>query len=91
MGKAVSTRMPSSHDTTGGKRIGRDGQWVPRQRQPNIGRLYFIHPFAGGLHYFRLLFNHIIGATCYDDFRRVPGRDGLCATFREACIARAIT
>ena len=65
-------------------------RWVPRKQWPNIGRPYFIHPSKGELYFLRLLLNHVRGAGDFDDFLWVPGRQGLSANYRDACLARGL-
>lgn len=60
-----------------------DMEWKPRERGPSIGRLTFVPPRSGNLHYLRLLLNVQVGCMSYQDIKTVGGR--IYDTFREAC------
>ena len=54
-----------------------------------IGRVYSAHPGEGERFFLRMLLNHVIGCTCYQDVRTLP--DGtVCPTFKEACRRRGL-
>ena len=57
--------------------------WQPRQRQPNIGRIYHVLPSNRELFHVRLLLHHVRGPTSFEDLRTVDGH--LCETFQQAC------
>ncbi|KAK1393527.1 hypothetical protein POM88_012583 [Heracleum sosnowskyi] len=45
------------------------GEWRPRKRGRQVGRLNSSHYAAGELWYFRMLLSRIPGPTCYEDLR----------------------
>ena len=59
-----------------------DGKWRTRQKQPNLGRVYNVHPKDRECFMVRLLLSHRRGPTSFDDLKTVDGV--VCATFEEA-------
>ena len=59
--------------------------WNPRQRQPNIGRVYAVLPKFRETFYLRMLLHHVRGPTSFEHLRTVDGI--LHPTFHAACIA----
>ena len=52
-----------------------------------IGRVYSAHPGEGERFFLRMLLNHIIGCTSYEDIRALP--DGtICNSSKEAALQR---
>lgn len=60
-------------------------RWMPRKRDFFVGRIFYVHPGAGELYYFRLLLNFVKGPTCYEDIIIVDGV--IHANFKDACFA----
>ncbi|KAF7807937.1 uncharacterized protein G2W53_040098 [Senna tora] len=62
-------------------------QEIPDKQQTldcqSIGRLYYVAPGSGELHYLRLLLTFIKGPTCYEDIRTINGV--VYPTFKDAC------
>ncbi|KAF7812042.1 ATP-dependent DNA helicase PIF1 [Senna tora] len=57
-------------------------QWFERKSGRSIGRLYYVAPGSGELHYLRLLLTFTKGPTCYEDIRTINGV--VCPTFKDA-------
>jgi hypothetical protein len=66
-------------------------RWVIRQRNPAIGRMYFVPPTAGEQFYLRTLLTVVKGATSFEDLRRYNTIEPY-TTFRvhAACLARGL-
>ncbi|KAF7808055.1 uncharacterized protein G2W53_040216 [Senna tora] len=58
-------------------------QWFERKLGRSIGRLYYVAPGSGELHYLRLLLTFTKGPTCYEDIRTINGF--VYPTFKDAC------
>ena len=58
-------------------------EWRPRQRQPNLGRIYTIHPRDRECFFLRILLINRAGPTSFEDIRTVDGH--LCETYKDAC------
>ncbi|KAF7826981.1 uncharacterized protein G2W53_018145 [Senna tora] len=58
-------------------------QWFERKSSRSIGRLYYVAPGLGELHYLRLLLTFTKGPTCYEDIRTINGV--VYPTFKDAC------
>ncbi|XP_057788274.1 uncharacterized protein LOC131005359 [Salvia miltiorrhiza] len=65
-----------------------DQVWTKRDRGFGIGRIFHVAPSAGKIYHLRILLNHVRGATCYEDFRRVNGE--LKESYKEACYAMGL-
>nr|XP_043638366.1 uncharacterized protein LOC122609384 [Erigeron canadensis] len=63
--------------------IAKDKKWQRRQRGEPIGRIHHCSPRHGHLFYLRILLNHVMGPTSYEDIKTVNGKK--CQTFQEAC------
>ena len=66
-------------------------EWTERLKGHGnmIGRVYSANPGGGERYFLRMLLNHVIGCTCYQDIRTLP--DGtVCTTFKEACRRRGL-
>lgn len=61
------------------------GEWRPRKRGLQVGRLNSSHYAAGELWYFRMLLSRIPGPTSYEDLRRIGNTT--YNTYRETCAA----
>ena len=59
-----------------------NGSWKIRQQQPNLGRVYNVHPRDRECFFVRLLLHHRTGPTSFDDLRTVDGV--ICQSFEEA-------
>ena len=62
--------------------------WKPRQRQPTIGRVYFVSPNAGERFYLRTLLISVKGPTSWHDLRTFNGIE--YPTFHASCLARGL-
>lgn len=60
-------------------------EWKPRKKGYAIGRLSYIPPGSGELHYERCLLNVVRGARCHEDVRSVNGIE--YDSYRDACYA----
>ena len=58
-------------------------KWRVRQRQPNLGRVYTIHPRDRECFFLRILLHNVRGPTSFEDIRTVDGV--VCQMFKEAC------
>jgi hypothetical protein len=47
-----------------------------------VGRIVTAHPAEGERYYLRVLLNHVLGATSYNDLKTVDGQ--VMSSFREA-------
>ncbi|XP_073363567.1 uncharacterized protein [Aegilops tauschii subsp. strangulata] len=56
--------------------------WKPRVERFQIGRIVSANPAEGDRYYLRVLLNHVMGKTSFDDLLTVDGV--LCGSFREA-------
>ncbi|KAF7841731.1 uncharacterized protein G2W53_004029 [Senna tora] len=63
-------------------------QWALRKAGHVIGRLYYVPPGLGELHYLRLLLTFVKGPTTYEDIKTVNGV--LHPTFKDACYAMGL-
>ena len=63
----------------------KEKKWKGRDEGFKIGRIYYVHPASGELHYLRMLLNIVTGSTSFADIRTVNGIE--FATFKEACNA----
>ncbi|KAL3648627.1 hypothetical protein CASFOL_005030 [Castilleja foliolosa] len=63
-------------------------EWKPRQKNPSIGRLYYVPPGCGDNYYLRCLLTVVRGATCFEDYMKYNKIQ--YASFREACYARGL-
>ena len=54
----------------------------------SIGRIIYVHPYAGELYYLRLLVNEIKGIRNYEDLRTINGV--VYTTYKNACFALGI-
>nr|CAD1824599.1 unnamed protein product [Ananas comosus var. bracteatus] len=59
--------------------------WRPRKRGFSIGRLYYIPPGSGELHYMRILLNFCKCPKSYEDIKTVNGV--LYPSYKDACYA----
>jgi hypothetical protein len=67
-----------------------DGKkWSIRQRDPAIGRMFFVPPTAGERFYLRTLLTVVKGAKSFEDLRRYNSNEPY-PTFHAACIARGL-
>ncbi|XP_057811704.1 uncharacterized protein LOC131025943 [Salvia miltiorrhiza] len=66
----------------------KDQVWTKRDRGFGIGRIFHVSPSTGKIYHLRILLNHVRGATCYEDFRRVNGE--LKESYKEACYAMGL-
>nr|XP_017234917.1 PREDICTED: uncharacterized protein LOC108208855 isoform X2 [Daucus carota subsp. sativus] len=63
--------------------------WARRKQKIDVvGRMVYAHPASGERFYMRLLLNHVIGATSFEDIRTVEGF--VCPTYKEACFRRGL-
>jgi hypothetical protein len=62
--------------------------WRKRAPCAKIGRIYYVHPSAGELHYLRMLLMIVKGAKNYADLRTFEGK--VYGTFQAACEARGL-
>lgn len=64
--------------------------WTRRQLKGygSIGRINYVPPALGEIYYLRVLLNHVIGPTSYEDIRTVD--DQVFETFKDACFARGL-
>ncbi|KAF7835632.1 uncharacterized protein G2W53_010491 [Senna tora] len=63
-------------------------EWALRKAGHVIGRLYYVPPDLGELHYLRLLLTFVKGPTTYEDISTVNGV--LHPTFKDACYAMGL-
>ncbi|KAF7812812.1 ATP-dependent DNA helicase PIF1 [Senna tora] len=63
-------------------------EWHERKSGYYIGRLYYIPPGHGELHYLRVLLTFTKCATCYEDIRTINGV--VYRTFKDACYAMGL-
>ncbi|KAL3646403.1 hypothetical protein CASFOL_011583 [Castilleja foliolosa] len=63
-------------------------EWKPRQKNPSIGRLYYVPPGCGDNYYLRCLLTVVRGATCYADYMKYNNVQ--YESYREACYARGL-
>merc|ERR1712020_449659 len=68
----------------------KEKKWNPRTEKRKcdvVGRVDNIHPSAGDRFYLRMLLHsdHCIGATGFDDLKKIEGQEGLCESYKEAC------
>lgn len=63
-------------------------EWFPRKSGYTIGRLHYIPPGSGELYYLRRLLNHVKGAQCFEDIRKVE--DFVHPNFKDACYAMGL-
>jgi hypothetical protein len=64
-------------------------RWLIRQKNPAIGRMYFVPPTAGEQFYLRTLLTVVKGARSFEDLRRYNTIEP-CPTFHAACLARGL-
>ncbi|KAL3625913.1 hypothetical protein CASFOL_030442 [Castilleja foliolosa] len=62
--------------------------WKTRQKNPSIGRLYYVPPGCGDNYYLRCLLTVVRGATCFADYMK--HNNVQYASYREACYARGL-
>jgi len=59
-----------------------------------MGRMYFVQPSEGERYYLRILFTHVIGATCFEDIKTTHRPHTFTTivhpTFKAACLARGL-
>ncbi|KAF7813324.1 uncharacterized protein G2W53_034300 [Senna tora] len=60
-------------------------EWSIRKSGHSIGRLYYVAPGLGELHYLRVMLTRVKGPTSYEDIRTMNGV--LHPTFKDACYA----
>jgi len=64
------------------------GKWTTRKAGDAIGRVYYVSPSAGELHYLRILINNKTGVTSYKELRTVDGTT--YPTFKDACFVMGL-
>lgn len=64
------------------------GEWTERKSGDAIGRVYYVAPSAGELHYLRILLNNKRDVTSYKDLRTVNGIP--YPSFKDACFVMGL-
>lgn len=59
-----------------------------RNQRFQVGRVVSAHPAEGERYYLRVLLNHVVGATSFEELRTVDGF--VCPSFREAAEMRGL-
>ncbi|CAA0819394.1 Unknown protein, partial [Striga hermonthica] len=57
--------------------------WSPRIKQLSVGRLDYVPPGAGELHYLSIMLHHSRGPLCHEDIRTIGNI--VYPTFKDAC------
>ncbi|KAF7831674.1 hypothetical protein G2W53_014007 [Senna tora] len=63
-------------------------QWCIRKADHSIGRLYYVPPGRGELHYLRVLLTFVKDPTCFEDIRTLNGV--LYPTYKATCYAMGL-
>ncbi|XP_062201341.1 uncharacterized protein LOC133903879 [Phragmites australis] len=63
-------------------------KWKKRKQRTQVGRIISAHPAEGERYYLRVLLNHVVGATSYENLRTFDGV--VYPTFREAAEKRGL-